>query len=86
MAEDTARVQRKEQAVGPITFGAQIPSTEFSSLGSEIDERIIQEDIRKVKRIREWGTFEDLAKIKESKHNREGEDRCNQDGSKMLPN
>lgn len=85
MAESIARVQRKEQAVSPITFSARIPSTEFSSLGSEMDERVIQEDTRKVKRVREWGTFEDLAKIKESKHDREGEDSWNQDGSKMLP-
>lgn len=44
MAEGIARVQRQEQAVGPVTFGAQTPSTEFSSLGSEVDERVIWED------------------------------------------
>lgn len=44
MAEDIARVQRQKQAVGPVTFGAQTPSTEFSSLGSEVDERVIWED------------------------------------------
>lgn len=43
MAEGIARVQRQEQAVGLVTFGAQIPSTEFSSLGSEVDERVIRE-------------------------------------------
>lgn len=30
--------------MGPITFGAQIPSTEFSSLGSGVHDRVIWED------------------------------------------
>lgn len=45
MAVGIARVQRQEQAVGPVTFGAQISSIEFSSLGSEVDERVIREDM-----------------------------------------
>lgn len=40
----------------------------------------------KVKRVREWSTSENFAETKESRHNREGGNRCNQDGSKMLQN
>lgn len=70
--------------MGPVTFGAQIPSTEFSSLGSEIDERVFREDTGEGQEVREWGSFENFAETKESKHDREGGDRRNQDGSKML--
>lgn len=70
--------------MGPITFGAQIPPTEFSNFGSGVYDRSSGKTQGKVKRVREWGIFENFAK--KSKHNREGGNRCNQDGSEMPPN
>lgn len=57
MAEGIARVHRQEQAVGPVTFGAQTPLTEFNSLGSEVDESVIWEDTGEGKEGKGIGHF-----------------------------
>lgn len=77
---------RAETGRGSNYFWCTNPFNRIQPFGIKHMTRSSRKTQGKVKRVREWSTSENFAETKEFKHNGEGGNRCNQDGSKMLQN